>query len=131
MTGTYAFLIFLMATVWRHTDSGPLHMGEYVADQCAKNPWTNLLYINNFFTGTQLNPNSATYASRPDDGQCLGQTWYLANDMQFFILAPPIIYVIWKWKRIGLALSGILNCIYFYVIQGNTYISNTIKRAFA
>ena len=97
-----------MATVWRHTDSGPLHMGELTAEQCAKNPWTNLLYINNFFTGMQLNPNSATYASRHDDGQCLGQTWYLANDMQFFIIAPPITYVIWKWKRIGLAFSGLL-----------------------
>ena len=96
-----------MATVWRHTDSGPLHMGELVADQCAKNPWTNLLYINNFFTGQEFVDGTATYPGRPADGQCLGQTWYLANDMQFFILAPPIIYIMWKWKKIGLTLSGL------------------------
>ena len=106
-----------MATVYRHTDTGPLHMAENVSEGCARNPWTNLLYINNFFTGTQFNPGSETYASRPDDGQCLGQTWYLANDMQFFVIAPPIIYIIWKWKRIGLALSGILICVYLYVVQ--------------
>ena len=108
-----------MATVYRHTDTGPLHMAEGVSESCARNPWTNLLYINNFFTGTPFIPGGETYASRPDDGQCLGQTWYLANDMQFFIIAPPIIYIVWKWKRIGLALSGILICIYFYVIQDN------------
>ena len=36
--------------------------------------------------------------------QCLGHTWYLANDMQFFLIAPPIIYMTWRWKKIGLTL---------------------------
>ena len=98
-----------MATVWRHTDTGPLHYGELASDQCSKNPWTNLLYINNFFTGQVGAEGTATYANRPNDGQCLGQTWYLANDMQFFFFAPPIIYIMWKWKRIGLTLAGSIN----------------------
>ena len=38
----------------------------------------------------------------------MGVTWYLANDMQFFLITPPLIYLIWKWKKIGLILSGIL-----------------------
>ena len=38
--------------------------------------------------------------------KCLGQTWYLANDMQMFLIAPPIIYITWRWKRIGFALIG-------------------------
>ena len=41
-----------------------------------------------------------------DQGICLGVTWYLANDMQFFLIAPPIIYVTWHWKKIGFALIG-------------------------
>jgi peptidoglycan/LPS O-acetylase OafA/YrhL len=38
--------------------------------------------------------------------QCLGQTWYLANDMQFYILSPLIIFPIWKSRKLGLALAG-------------------------
>ena len=40
------------------------------------------------------------------DMKCLGQTWYLANDMQMFLIAPPIIYITWRWRNIGLALIG-------------------------
>jgi len=85
--------------VLRHCDTGPYHTGEIEAEQCSKNPWTNLLYVNNF--------NFEPWTGKVD-GQCLGQTWYLANDMQFFIIAPPIVYIIWKWKKIGLTLTGIL-----------------------
>ena len=37
----------------------------------------------------------------------MGVTWYLAIDMQFFLITPPLIFLIWKWKKIGLILSGI------------------------
>ena len=26
------------------------------------------------------------------------ETWYIANDMQFFIITPLLIYPIWRWK---------------------------------
>ena len=32
----------------------------------------------------------------------MGETWYLANDMQMFILSPLVIYPLWRWKRSGL-----------------------------
>lgn len=35
--------------------------------------------------------------------QCMVQTWYLAVDMQLFVVAPLIIYPIWRWKKWGLA----------------------------
>ena len=53
--------------------------------------WTNLLYINNLW------PWSTT-------GICVGQTWYLSNDMQFFCLAPIFIYALWKSPIIGESL---------------------------
>ncbi|XP_022092124.1 nose resistant to fluoxetine protein 6-like [Acanthaster planci] len=50
---------------------------------CEKYWWTTLLYINNFY------PQG--FAS-----QCVGWAWYLANDMQFFIISPfllaPLFY---------------------------------------
>ena len=107
LTGTYAYLYLFIATVLRHCDTGPYHTGEIEAEQCSKNPWTNLLYVNNF--------NFEPWTGKVD-GQCLGQTWYLANDMQFFIIAPPLVYIIWKWKKIGLTLTGF-----------ESLLSNTIK----
>ena len=95
LTGFYGFLIFFLTTVWRHCGSGPNHIFWYEAEECAKTPWVNLLYINNF---------DIEYLE--DQGGCLGVTWYLANDMQFFLIAPPIIYMTWHWKKIGFALIG-------------------------
>ena len=48
LTGSYAFILFFLSTVWRHCDSGPFHYGAFEADGCKKTPWTNLLYVNNF-----------------------------------------------------------------------------------
>ena len=97
LTGFYAFLIFFLSTLWRHCGSGPNHSFETEAEDCARNFWVNLLYINNF-NGIVEDPTPQS--------ECLGVTWYLANDMQFFLIAPPIIYVTWHWKKIGFALIG-------------------------
>lgn len=35
--------------------------------------------------------------------QCMGQTWYLAVDMQLFVISPLIVYPLWRWKKPGLA----------------------------
>ena len=31
----------------------------------------------------------------------MGETWYMANDMQFFLISPFLIYPIWRWKSYG------------------------------
>ena len=90
-------MIFFLSTVWRHCSSGPNHNFEPEAEDCARAPWLNLLYINNFY-GIVEDPTPQS--------ECLGVTWYLANDMQFFLIAPPIIYVTWHWKKIGFVLIG-------------------------
>ena len=41
-------------------------------------------------------------------GDCLGQTWYMAVDMQFCVFSPLIIYSLWKHPKCGLILSGCL-----------------------
>ena len=52
---------------------------------CREGWWTNLLYINNFYAGT--------------DGICLGQTWYLACDMQMFVVSPLVILPLFYWRK--------------------------------
>ena len=45
--------------------------------ECGKYWWYNILYINNFNVSTI---------------PCIGHNWYLANDMQFFLLSPIFLY---------------------------------------
>lgn len=35
--------------------------------------------------------------------QCMFQSWYLAADTQLFVLAPLVVYPLWRWRRCGLA----------------------------
>jgi hypothetical protein len=38
----------------------------------------------------------------------MGESWYLACDFQLFILGPLIIFVIWKFQRLGIAFMALL-----------------------
>lgn len=52
------------------------------------------------------------------------QAWYLAADFHLFIIAPILIYVLWKWPKTGLGLlfgSTVLTAIIPGLI---TYINN-------
>ena len=66
---------------------------------CEKWWYTNLLYINNLVPWK-------------DRGEaCLGQGWYLANDMQFFILAPIFIVLLYRKPLTGvLVTAGAIVC---------------------
>nr|CAD7571669.1 unnamed protein product [Timema californicum] len=57
-------------------------------ERCRIGWWTNLVYVNNFVYST---PSQ----------QCLPQSWWLAADMQLFLLSPLILYPLWKWPRYG------------------------------
>ena len=68
---------------------------ELLAANCKSYWWTNLLFINNIHPW-QMADN------------CIGWVWYLANDFQFFLLSPPLIYVYCKHRKIGYSLIGML-----------------------
>ena len=66
---------------------------------CQETWWWNLLYINNF--GDHLAPDD-----KPElPAGCMGVTWYMANDMQFYVISPLIIYPLWRCRR---WMTGIL-----------------------
>lgn len=72
---------------------------------CPENWWANVLYIQNFYP--------AKFGT-----SCIGWTWYLANDMQFFIISPLIIYALYKVPWVGFGLVGALMSISFAVTGG-------------
>ncbi|XP_075590262.1 nose resistant to fluoxetine protein 6-like isoform X2 [Dermatophagoides farinae] len=82
--------------------SGPLWRNYVNLSQqsCHKNWWNVLLYINNF-----CNLNSPTNPQ----SECLSYLWYLAVDMQFFIISPLLIiflaYESYRMRTIGIIIN--------------------------
>ncbi|XP_066592007.1 nose resistant to fluoxetine protein 6-like [Prorops nasuta] len=87
LTPAYLVVIGLYVTWLPRLDSGPLWSRmEIEKERCLNSWWTNILYINNYVDTNHL---------------CMFQSWYLSVDTQLFILAPAMIYPLWKWRRIG------------------------------
>lgn len=110
------FLIMLFDATWLYKSQSPSPGWKRVAETeryyCRKNMWTNLLYINNYVN---------------IDETCMPVTWYLAVDMQMFVIGLAIMMLIWRFPRIkktllaicaviALAVPGILT--YYYKYDG-------------
>ena len=122
LTPTLAFVMFFAWFLTLHLADGPMYQQEVGVgspwyQKCAKYWWTNLLYINNLY------PTETT-------NSCIGWVWYLANDMQFFVVAPlMIVPLYYNWivglVCVGLFLAGSFAASGFsagyYDIQANTF----------
>ena len=100
LTAVYAIVIGLHATLLKYFADGPLSfLITKQINKCQNGWYLNLLYINNF-----------AYEIEDVEGEmnCLGWTWYLANDMQFFLISPIIIYALWRNIKKGVFLSALL-----------------------
>ncbi|XP_078685733.1 nose resistant to fluoxetine protein 6-like [Branchiostoma floridae x Branchiostoma belcheri] len=90
LTPVYAFVLMLWVWVYPYIMTGPA--ATTTPDPgCLKNWWYNFLYINNF-TGKE----------------CMGWTWYLANDMQFFVISVPIIWITFRYFLVGMITQAVL-----------------------
>jgi peptidoglycan/LPS O-acetylase OafA/YrhL len=77
--------------------SGPFWFQASAHDNtCTKYWWTNFLFLNNFVPADGVN-------------MCMGWSWYIANDFQFYAVSPFFIYLFWRHRRAGwLALLSAL-----------------------
>lgn len=65
----------------RYAGDGPMYVrGDFMDEQCEGVWWSNIVFLNNFV------PNG-------DGNKCFIHGWYLANDMQFFLITPLILHV--------------------------------------
>ena len=89
LSPVYFFMIFLKFKVVPYVGSGPVwFLPDY--HYCEKYWWTNILYINNFYPATME--------------QCYNVSWYLAADMQFFIISPIFILLLYNFWEVGLSM---------------------------
>ncbi|XP_072178868.1 nose resistant to fluoxetine protein 6-like [Diadema setosum] len=95
LTPPYAAAMGIWALLKPHFAQGPRidAQHELVRTACRETWWAHFLYINNLY---------------PWPGElidtCMGWSWYLANDMQFYIISPFILLMLYRNGKTGLAL---------------------------
>ncbi|XP_033732782.1 nose resistant to fluoxetine protein 6-like [Pecten maximus] len=104
LTPPYMLVMFIYVALLRYTGDGPLwQKNGYEKDFCAKTWWRNLLYINNFI-GT--------------NNSCMVWTWYLANDMQFYLISPLLLVPLYYSRRLG----GLVCCVVLLGVTVTSYV---------
>jgi peptidoglycan/LPS O-acetylase OafA/YrhL len=89
----YMFCLFLTWAFTKYLGNGPLWFnGDALNTECKNYWWTNLVFLNNFI------PDG-------DGSGCMGWSWYLANDMQFFLITPIILHI---YHKISKALGWLI-----------------------
>lgn len=53
------------------------------------------------------------------------QSWYLAADTQLFVLAPLVVYPLWRWRRLGLVSLVVMSVISVLVPLVSTLVYDT------
>ncbi|WAR03140.1 NRF6-like protein [Mya arenaria] len=91
LTPTYGLFIFLYVSLTRYLYNGPFWaQGGTEHHECRDSWWMNILYINNLFPSKQT---------------CILWSWYLANDMQFYLIGPLLIVPLYLSGVLGLLVS--------------------------
>nr|XP_022320071.1 nose resistant to fluoxetine protein 6-like [Crassostrea virginica] len=88
LTPVYMILVMISICLSRYFGDGPLFPENgFEENYCKDTWWKNLLYINNLF-----------------EKSCFGVSWYLANDMQFFVLSPLMLIPLYFHYPIGIVV---------------------------
>ncbi|KAK3732205.1 hypothetical protein RRG08_026587 [Elysia crispata] len=94
LTPPYMLAMVLVLGLQQYCGQGPLWESLQPSDKvyCEKYWWTNLLYVNNL-----------VHLDEP----CFPHTWYLANDMQFYVISPLMIIPFYFNSFLGLGSCAI------------------------
>ena len=118
----YLFILFPITYVMPFITSGPNYYNVNMFNKgCLKNFWKNLLYVNNVCSGSSSN----VYDKNILDSMCAMHCWYLACDMQFFVvcLSVLVLFSNVKYVKWGL-LAGMFGgscCWQVYSVVKNDY----------
>jgi len=96
LTPLYAFILFVYAFMAPLFGSGPVWY-RMIRDSelCLSHWWSNLIYANNFYpTGFHET--------------CMSWSWYLANDMQFFLIGLFLLSIYLRYPQVGILMTSIL-----------------------
>ncbi|KAK6195851.1 hypothetical protein SNE40_001194 [Patella caerulea] len=99
LTPVYMMVLMIDVCLLHYIGDGPVWPQKgFEKNECRNTWWINLLYVNNLVE---------------NDQQCFGWSWYLANDMQFYILSPLMLVPLFMSMFWGsLVLIGFLFAIW-------------------
>ncbi|XP_064617017.1 nose resistant to fluoxetine protein 6-like [Liolophura sinensis] len=90
LTPAYMLVMMVDICLLRYFGDGPIWPQQGLeVNFCKDSWWKNLLYINNFFS---------FYSG------CMSWAWYLANDMQFYVISPLVLITLYRSKVAGTAV---------------------------
>uniref|UniRef100_A0A2M4AI91 Putative nose resistant to fluoxetine protein 6 n=1 Tax=Anopheles triannulatus TaxID=58253 RepID=A0A2M4AI91_9DIPT len=84
----YAYFVLFSSSLNVRFDTNVNGFRLFTAENgiCRQNWWSNLLFLNNLAWPKDL---------------CLMHTWYLATDLQLFVLALAVLLVVHRWPKSG------------------------------
>lgn len=110
MTPATMLVIAFTMFAFRYGD-GPLWFeATHKAHQsCSQNWWRHLLHVANYIDTRQM---------------CFIHYWYIAADMQLFLFAPILLFLIHQRRRIGYAVATLIGLLSMGSIFYTTYMHN-------
>jgi peptidoglycan/LPS O-acetylase OafA/YrhL len=104
----YFFMLMIFVALMKYFGESPLWpmFWEKYEDPCSY-WWANTLFISNFVP--------------TDEYSCMGWTWYISTDMQFYIITPVLILVYMKNRKIGYGLIAVLSVASIAAMFGQAY----------
>ncbi|XP_052787971.1 nose resistant to fluoxetine protein 6-like [Mya arenaria] len=102
LTPPYMLFLMFYIPLIKHWGNGPLWPQQGVEiNDCKDTWWTNLLYINNLVR---------------TDEMCMGWSWYLSNDMQFYIISPIMLILLYTSRKWGTICCGTFVLLNFIIV---------------
>ncbi|GFN98498.1 nose resistant to fluoxetine protein 6-like [Plakobranchus ocellatus] len=96
LTPPYMLVLMVYVPLFHYINDGPMWPQTSIEPgECESNWWSNFLYINNLHK----------FGGKP---MCMAWSWYLANDMQFYIISPAIFLIMFYYGWWGLVLPSLL-----------------------
>ncbi|XP_052270668.1 O-acyltransferase like protein-like isoform X1 [Dreissena polymorpha] len=97
LTPIYMMVLMTFGCLYQYMGSGPFWPSKlWSAEHCKTVWWTNLLYVNNLVS---------------TDAQCMGHTWYLADDMQYYVITPIFLALMYIKPLLGALSTLLLLCV--------------------
>jgi len=99
LTPIYMMCLAIWAGTMPYWYDGPLWKQEgYEKNYCKESWWANLLYIQNLIK----------WGDKATQNGCFAWAWYLAVDMQFYVISPLILIPLYKKPKLGITIIAIL-----------------------
>ena len=90
------YTMLLCMYIFKYLGDGPKYQLYWNMGNCSKTWWSSLLFIQNLYPWQAMD-------------MCMSWFWYLANDFEFFLISPIIIFTYCKSRYLGYAVLGFVH----------------------